>query len=327
MCWGLCSAAGGAGARLEVRASSATADEHRRSAYIGVAAAIVGSIGFSGKPIVIKLAYMHGVDVMTLLALRMLFALPFFLAMALHAGRAPVPLTRRDWLNVLSLGFIGYYVGSYLDLAGLQHISASLGRLILYLYPTLVLLLSAVWLKQRVTRRHLVSLALSYGGIVLVFRSEFSVTGPTHETLIGAALVFSSAVTYAIYLIAGTRMIHKVGSMRFTAYASIAATVFVLATFLGTHDASQLLVPASVYGLTLVLAIFSTVLPLWLMAEGLKRIGANQVSLVACIGPVATIGLAYTFLGEPVTPAQLAGAALVLCGIVIISVKFRPTRG
>jgi drug/metabolite transporter (DMT)-like permease len=322
VCSGPCSAAAGGGANA-VGASPATPDEHRRSTYIGIAAAIVGSIGFSGKPIVIKLAYVHGVDVMTVLALRMLFALPFFLAMALLAGRAPVALTRRDWLNVLGLGFIGYYVGSYLDLAGLQYISASLGRLILYLYPTLVLLLGAVWLKQRVTRRHLVSLALSYGGIVLVFRSEFAVTGPTHETLIGAALVFGSAVTYAVYLIAGTRMIHKVGSMRFTAYASIAATVFVLATFLGTHGASQLVVPAPVYGLTLVLAIFSTVLPLWLMAEGLKRIGANQVSLVACIGPVATIGLAHAFLGEPVTAVQLAGAGLVLCGIVIISLKPR----
>ncbi len=304
--------------------SGATAAAIRRSAYVGTALTIIGSIGFSGKPIIIKLAYQYGVDVMTLLALRMLFAFPFFLAMALYAGRAPIALTRRDWLNVLALGFIGYYVGSYLDLAGLQHISASLGRLILYLYPTVVLLLNAVFFKQRVTRRQLLSLALSYGGIVLVFRSELAVEGPTSATLLGAGLVFASAVSYAIYLIAGARAIQKLGSMRFTAYASIAASAFVVATFLGTHGVSRLVVPGEVYGLTLVLAVASTVLPLWLMAEGLKRIGANQVSLVACIGPLATIGLAHFFLGEPVTGIQIAGAGLVLSGIVIISLRPRP---
>ena len=293
----------------------------RRSAYIGIAFTIVGSIAFSGKPIIIKLAYQYGVDVMTLLALRMLFSLPLFLVMALWAGRAPTPLTRRDWIAVLGLGFIGYYLGSYLDLAGLQYISASLGRLILYLYPTLVLVLGALVLKQRVTARHIVSLVLSYGGIALVFRSELGLEGPLGATLLGAVLVFGGAMTYAVYLVAGARMIHKLGSMRFTAYASISATLFVVATFLATHGPGRLAVPREVYGLTLILAIFSTVLPLWLMAEGLKRIGANQVSLVACIGPVSTIGLAHVFLGEPINSIQLAGAGLVLCGIVVISLK------
>jgi drug/metabolite transporter (DMT)-like permease len=290
-------------------------------AYLGIALTIVGSIAFSGKPIIIKLAYEHGVDVMTLLALRMLFSLPFFAAMALWAGRAPVPLARSDWLAVLGLGFIGYYLGSYLDLAGLQYISASLGRLILYLYPTVVLILGAIVFKQRITRRHLISLALSYGGIVLVFRSELGLSGPLDTTLLGAGLVFGGAVTYAVYLVAGARVIQKLGSMRFTAYGSIAATLFVLATFFATHGPARLVVAREVYGLTLVLAVFSTVLPLWLMAEGLKRIGANQVSLVACIGPIATIALSHVFLGEPVSAVQLAGAGLVLCGIVIITLK------
>lgn len=304
-------------------AGASPAAAARRSAYIGIALTVVGAIGFSGKPIIIKLAYQHGVDVMTLLALRMLFALPFFAAMALYVGLPATVMTRRDWLNVLALGFIGYYIGSYLDLAGLQYISASLGRLILYLYPTIVLVLSAVFLKQRVTVRHVISLALSYSGIALVFHSEIGTTGASGTTLLGAALVFGSAVTYAVYLIAGSRVILTLGSMRFTAYASIAACGFVIATFFGTHGVSQLIVPPEVYGLTLLLAVFSTVLPLWLMAEGLKRIGANQVALVACVGPVATIGLAYLFLGEPVSSVQAIGAGLVLCGIVIISL--RPT--
>lgn len=145
--------------------------------------------------------------------------------------------------------------------------------------------------------------------------------GPLGPTLLGASLVFASAVTYAVYLIAGTQLIRRLGSMRFTAYASISATLFVVATFMGTHGPAQLVVPTELYALTLVLAVFSTVLPLWLMAEGLKRIGANQTSLVACIGPLATMGLAHLFVGEPVTLIQLAGATLVLAGVIIISVK------
>jgi drug/metabolite transporter (DMT)-like permease len=235
-------------------------------------------------------------------------------------------MTVRDWGSVIGLGFIGYYLGSYLDLAGLQYISASLGRLILYLYPTVVLLLSAIFLRQRITARHVASLALSYAGIELVFRSELAVEGASPSMALGAALVFGGGVTYAIYLIAGTRMIRKLGSMRFTAYASLAATAFVVMTFFGTRGVSRLAVPAEVYGLTAVLAVFSTVLPLWLMAEALRRIGATQVSLVACVGPVATIALAHFLLGEPVTPVQLAGAALVLGGIFIISVKPQAER-
>ena len=292
-----------------------------RSAYIGIACTIAGSIAFSGKPVIIKLAYQHDVDTMTLLALRMLFALPFFLAMACWAGSPPESLTRRDWAAVIFLGFIGYYLGSYLDLAGLQFISANLGRLILYLYPTVVLVISALYFKQRITRRHLVSLGLSYGGIVLVFHAESALEGPLSTTMLGAALVFASAVTYAVYLVAGARMIGKLGSMRFTAYASIAASAFVICTFMGTHGPAALAVPNEVYGLVLILAVFSTVVPLWFMAEGLKRIGANQASLVACVGPLSTIALAQAFLGEPVTGVQLAGAVLVLAGVVIISLK------
>jgi len=262
---------------------------------------------------------------MTLLALRMLFALPFFLAMAWWAGALPGSLSRREWFAILALGFVGYYLGSYLDLAGLQYISASLGRLILYLYPTVVLLLGALLLKQRITAKHVVSLVLSYGGIVLVFQSELGSQGALDRVALGAALVFGGGVSYAIYLIAGARLVQKLGSMRFSAYASISASVFVIATFFATHGPASLSVAHEVYALALVLAVFSTVLPMWLVAEGLRRIGANQVSLVACIGPVSTIGIAYVFLGEPITTIQLAGAALVLAGVVIISL--RPQAG
>ena len=292
-----------------------------RNAYLGVACALIGSIGFSGKTVIVKLAYQYDVDVMTLLALRMLFSLPFFLAMAWWAGGGATQMTRRDWLAIIGLGFIGYYLGSYLDLAGLQYVSAGLGRLILYLYPTLVLLLSALFLQLPIRARHLISLALSYIGIALVLHHEVGIGEDLPLMALGAALVFASAVTYAIYLIAGSRVVQKLGSMRFTAYASISATFFVIAHFMTTHGPERLVVAHQVYWLTLVMAVFSTVLPLWLMAEGLRRIGANQVALVACVGPISTIALAHLFLGEPVTVVQLAGAALVLAGVMIISLK------
>jgi len=291
-----------------------------RNTSIGIVCTLIGAVGFSGKTVIVKLAYRYGVDTMTLLALRMLFALPFFLLMAWWAGM-PSALARRDWLRVIGLGFMGYYLGSYLDLAGLQYISAGLGRLILYLYPTLVLAFSALFLKTRVGRRELVSLALSYGGIVIVFGTEMKYGGELSTIALGGVLVFGSAVTYAAYLVAGSSLVRKLGSMRFTSYASIAASCFVLGTFFAMRGADALAVPHEVYGLAVILSVFSTVLPLWFMAEGLKRIGANQASLVACIGPVATIAFASMFLGEPVTAVQSAGAAFVLAGVMIISLK------
>jgi drug/metabolite transporter (DMT)-like permease len=294
-----------------------------RSAYIGVACVLIGSVGFSGKAVIVKLAYQYPVDVMTLLALRMICALPLFVAMAMGSGWSGVgtKLTRNDWLAIVGLGFIGYYLGSYLDFAGLQYISAGLGRLILYLYPTLVLILSALFLGQAIRTRHLLSLALSYGGIVLVFYEQMGLGGDHHALLLGGGLVFASAATYAVYLLAGSRVVLKLGSMRFTAYTSIAACGFVIAHFMITHGPSALEVPHQVYWLAMVMAVFSTVLPLWLMAEGLRRIGANQAALVGCIGPISTIVFARIFLDEAVSAAQLVGAVLVLAGVMIISVR------
>ena len=296
----------------------------RRGAWIGVACALAGSIAFSGKPVLVKAAYVHGIDTTTLLTLRMLFAAPLFTLMALWAGRMTEKVTRREIAALTGLGFLGYYLGSFLDLAGLQHVSAGFGRLILYLNPTLVLLLSAVFLKQPLSGRHLLSLALSYAGIALVFSDEARLGDDLGLTALGAALVFGSAVTYAVYLVTGSRLVHKFGSMRFTAYASLIATGFVFAHFLATRPLEALRAGQEVYLLVAVLAVFSTVLPLWLMAEGLRRIGASQVSLIGCIGPVATLAFAAMFLGERVGVIQLAGALLVLAGVLIISIRPRP---
>ncbi len=298
----------------------------QRGALIGIACALSGSMAFSLKPVLVKAAYQYGVDTTVLLTLRMLFAAPLFALMAWWAGRPEVALTRREILGIVALGFLGYYLGSFLDLAGLQYISAGFGRLILYLYPTLVLLLSAVFLKQPLQRQQLLSLGLSYAGIALVFGAEARLGDRLDLAALGALLVFCSAVTYAVYLVAGSRLVHKFGSMRFTAYASLIATGFVLAHFLALRPPQALRVAHEVYGIVAVLAVFATVLPLWLMAEGLKRIGANQLSLVGCVGPLATMAFAWAFLDEAVTPVQLAGAVLVLGGVLIISLKPQAAR-
>lgn len=297
------------------------AEQNRRDAWIGIACVLAGSIAFSGKPVLVKAAYQYGVDTMTLLALRMLFAAPLFILMAWWAGRPAVAFTAREIAGIVALSFLGYYLGSFLDLAGLQYISAGFGRLILYLYPTLVLLMSAVFLQQPLRGRPLVSLGLSYAGIALVFSAEAQLGDSLPLTVWGAMLVFGSAVTYAIYLVAGSRLVHKFGAMRFSAYASLIATGFVIAHFLAIRPLQALVVAHEVYTLVAILAVFATVLPLWLMAEGLKRIGANQVSLVGCVGPLATMVFAWMFLGEAMTLVQLAGAALVLAGVLIITLK------
>lgn len=297
--------------------------QNRRSAYIGIACVVLGSIAFSAKPVIVKAAYQYDVDTVTLLALRMLFSAPLFLLMAWWAGRPAVAFSRRDIASIIALGFLGYYLASFLDLAGLQYISAGFGRLILYLYPTLVLLMSAAFLKQPLRIPQLVSLGLSYAGIALVFSAEARLGDDLGLAVWGAILVFGSAAAYATYLVAGSQLVHKFGTMRFSAYASLIATGFVMAHFMAIHPAHALVVAQEVYVLMAVLAVFATVVPMLLMAEGLKRIGANQVSLVGCIGPLATLAFAWSFLGETVTLVQLAGAALVLGGVLIISLKPR----
>jgi drug/metabolite transporter (DMT)-like permease len=299
--------------------------QSRRNAWIGIACVLAGSVAFSAKPVLVKAAYQNGIDTMSLLALRMLFAAPLFLLMAWWAGRPAVAFTAREIAGIVFLGFLGYYLGSFLDLAGLQYISAGFGRLILYLYPTLVLLMSAAFLQQPLRGRQLVSLGLSYAGIALVFSAEAQLGASLPLTIWGALLVFGSAVTYATYLVAGSRLVHKFGSMRFSAYASLIATGFVIAHFMAIRPLQALVVVPEVYVLVAVLAVFATVLPLWLMAEGLKRIGANQVSLVGCVGPLATMAFAWMFLGEAMTLVQLAGAALVLAGVLIITLKPQAT--
>ena len=283
--------------------------------------AIAGVVCFSLRPILIKLAYGYVVDPITLLALRMIFSLPFFLAAAAWVGRDAkhAPVGARDAWAIGALGFVGYYFSSFADFLGLQYISAGLGRLILFVYPTLVVLLSVVFLRKRPTAREVTALGVTYSGIALVMAN--AAAGANANLVLGAALCFASAAGYAVYLVASSQVVQRVGSMRFAAYAMSVASAFCILQFLLLRPLSALQLPGKVYGLAVAMALLSTVLPIFITTEALKRIGASQVALFGALGPVTTLFFGWLGLDEIMTPVQLAGAALVLAGVVLVTLK------
>jgi drug/metabolite transporter (DMT)-like permease len=289
---------------------------------LGALLAVFGVLGFSFKAILIKLAYRWApVDPVALLTLRLLYSAPFFMLMAWWSGRAPGAkrITARDARLLIGLGFIGYYLSSLLDFLGLQYISASLERLVLFLYPTIVIVLSAIFLAQPITRRAVAALALSYGGIALAVFHDVRITGDPHAIALGSALVFASAIGYAIYLVGASSIIGRLGSSRFIAWAMLAATAFISLQFASTRPLSALAVPRAVHGLALAMAFFCTVLPTWMIAESIRRIGASTSSLVGSLGPMFTIGFGALILGEPVNLLQMIGVVLVLGGVMLVS--------
>ena len=288
-----------------------------RAVWPGLLLATLGAIAFSGKAIIIKLAYRHGVDAVTLITYRMLFALPMFLLLAWWAGRGKPPLTRRDKLAVLGLGFSGYYLASFLDFAGLAYISASLERLILYLNPTIVLLLALIVFKRKVTRRQLIALAVSYCGVLLVFGHEVTLVG-SHVAL-GAALVFGSAVSYAVYLVYSGEEVKRLGALRLTGLATTVACVLCIVQFLLLRPMSALLVAPEVIWLSVLNATVCTFAPVLMVMMAIERIGATVVAQTGMIGPMSTILMGVLILGEPFTVWVAAGTLLVLVGIWLLA--------
>jgi drug/metabolite transporter (DMT)-like permease len=300
--------------------SSAPAGASAASRFTtGLMLAAAGSVLFSAKAIVVKLAYRHGVDAETLIALRMLFSVPFFALTLWWASRGAAPLTRQQHLRIVVIGLLGYYAASYLDFLGLQYITAGLERLILYLNPTIVLLLSAVFLAKRIVRLDWIALALCYGGILLVFVHDVRLEGD--RVALGATLVFLSAICYAAYLVLSGELVQKVGAIRLTSYAMVVATIAVLVQFALVRPLANLAQPAPVLWLSVINGLLCTVLPVFATMLAVARIGAGNASIMAMVGPVSTIVLAYLFLGEAITGWQLAGTALVLAGVFVLSRK------
>ena len=279
---------------------------------------MAGAIAFSGKAIIVKLAYRYGVDAVTLIMLRMLFALPLFVALAWWAGRGKAALTARDWRVVGLLGFSGYYLASFLDFWGLQYISANLERLIQYLGPTLVLLLGRVLFKRRVVPRQMLALGLSYAGVALVFGAELQLEG-TH-TALSAALVFASTASYALYLVYSGEEVKRLGALRLTGLATSVACLLCIAQFVLLRPlTSALEVAPPVLWLSLLNATLCTFAPVLMVMMAIERIGAPMASQAGMIGPLSTIAMSVWILGEAFTATIAAGTLLVLAGIWLLA--------
>ncbi|MGZ5586810.1 MAG: DMT family transporter [Methylobacter sp.] len=306
--------------------SESVIPQNNRQAIFGYLFVLLGAFGFSAKAVLVKLAYSysHELDVITLMVLRMAISLPFFLAVALWSANDSARtndmqrLSGQDWLMIFGLGLLGYYIASFLDFAGLQYISASLERLILFLYPTIVVLFTAALQRQVINRHQVLALALSYAGMVLVFVDNMAPMASS-GLLLGSALVLASAIAYAFFLMGSGMMVKRIGSTRFTAYSMTVACLATGLHFTIQHGDELLSLPVNVYWLALIMAIFSTVLPAFLMNAGIRRIGAGSASIISSAGPISTMGLAFLLLGETLTSAQLAGTALVLVGVYVIS--------
>lgn len=288
---------------------------------VGFLLTLLGAVLFSTKAIIVKLAFgATHTDALTLLTLRMVFALPFYVAIALFiAGKKTnVRLTRPQWLWVIAIGMLGYYVSSLLDFMGLQHISAGLERLILFLYPSFVVFLNAVFFKQRITNIQKWALLLTYLGIATAYVGEMTIDTSRQGFYLGSLLVFLCAVTYSIYIAGSARLIPAVGATKFTAYAMLAATAGIFSHFAIAGQGEVLAASRALWGYGLGLAILSTVLPSLLISQGLKRIGANNVAIISGIGPISTIAQAHFFLHEPIFAAQIGGTMLVVAGVLLL---------
>ncbi len=279
--------------------------------------AVLGAIAFSGKAIIVKLAYRHGVDSVTLLMLRMAFALPVFLAMAWWASRGQAKLPARDWAGIALLGGCGYYLSSFLDFLGLQYITASLERLILYLNPTLVLLLGWALYGRKVGRAQVLAMAVSYSGILLVFAHEVSFQG-TH-TAIGALLCLASAMLYSVYLVYSGEMVKRIGPMRLVGLASSVACLCCIAQFLVLRPLSAVHVGPEVLWLSVLNALACTVVPVLLVMMAIERLGAGLTAQTGMVGPLSTLLLGALILDEPLNAWIVAGTALVLGGVYLVS--------
>jgi len=291
--------------------------------YGGVLLAFVGAICFSTKAIFVKLAYRDTtVDAISLLALRMIFSLPFFIvsAYAFSSKRTNVKFTIRQWISVAIIGCLGYYVSSLLDFLGLQYVTAGIERLILFVYPTLVMLMSSLVFKERIKPIQWTALVITYLGLFIAFFSEADFRSVQGENFIfGSALIFICAFTYAAYIVGSGRLVPLVGAAKFNSYAMSFASFGVLLHFYISSDLSLFHFTVAEYGYGILMAILSTVIPSYLVVAGIKRIGSDNAAIVGSIGPISTLILAYFFLEEPISIFQIIGTIMILFGVLLVS--------
>jgi drug/metabolite transporter (DMT)-like permease len=302
-----------------------TSQKHKIS-LTGFIITFLGAILFSTKAIIVKKAFAGtSADALTLLTLRMIFSLPFYIAVAVFSSRKKEnnALTRKQWMYVIGLGFIGYYLSSYLDFVGLQYISAGLERLILFLYPTFAVLVNSFFFKQQITRVQKIALILTYIGIGIAYYAELSVDANNPNFLFGSLMVFLCAVTFSFYLVGSGRIIPIIGATKFTAYAMLCATAGIFLHFTLAGNIQTLNTGTGLWWYGILLAIVATVIPSFMTSNGLRRIGSNNVAIISSIGPVSTILQAHFILGEKMLVEQVIGTLLVIIGVLLIGWKTR----
>ncbi len=279
--------------------------------------ALTAAVLFSSKAVLIKLSYEYEVDRLTILTLRLGFAFPIYLLINTFRSKKEdqKSVTSKDWMLIIFLGFIGYYISSYLDFWGLQYISAGLERLILFVYPTITTILAALILKKKITTKQIIAIAIAYFGIFISFQDNMD---GNENIWMGGLLVFLSAVTYAFYLVGADKLIPKYGATRFTSYCMIVSCLVVFIHFALEQPSDIFNLSWEVYGLGFILSIFCTVLPTYMIGEAIKRIGASSTSILSTAGPVSVIFIAYVVLGEPITIIQIAGTVVVIVGIIYL---------
>ncbi len=289
--------------------------------FIGFAIALSGAIMFSTKAIIVKLAFANtNVDAITLLSIRMLFSLPFYIGIAFFAANkeGSTKLSYKQWGYIMALGLLGYYASSLFDFIGLQYISAGLERLILFLYPTFSVLLNTFLFKSKLNKKQIVALFLTYAGIGLAYYGELKIDTQNPNFFYGSFMVFLCAITYSIYLVGTGKLVQQVGATKYTAYAMLFATIGVFIHFISTKSIGTFHFTPSLVGYGVALAIIATVIPSFMISNAMKRIGSNNVSIITSIGPVSTIIQAYIILGEQIFVEQIVGTSLVLVGVLLI---------
>lgn len=288
---------------------------------MAIMAAIAGVILFSSKAILVKKAYNYNIDTISLLLLRMAFALPFYVIIAFIQGikQKSNKILAKDYFSLITLGIIGYYFASYLDFEGLNYITASLERLILFIYPSLVVIISAIFLKKAISYQQKLAVIITYIGIFIAFYKYIDIEEPGSNLPLGAGLIFGSALSYAIYLVGSGSLIPRIGAVKFTSYVMIISCLAVLIHFAIKEDSKVLNHTNEVYYLSIAMAVLCTIIPSYLLSAAINEIGSSNVAIIGSIGPISTIILAYIFLGESIGAYQFTGTAIVILGVLLIA--------
>jgi len=298
----------------------------KKTFIYGVLIGILGIVLFSSKAVLVKLAYNYKVDVISILLLRMLFSFPFYVIIAyLYRKKSTgVEVKKNDYVWIVFFGFVGYYLASYFDFVGLTYIKASLERIILFLYPTIVILLNKFFLKQPITKIQMGAIGLTYLGIVIAFWDEVAISAT--DAYLGGFFILLSAITYASYLVGSGWLIPKFGVIKFTAYAMLVSCFCVFIHYAITSNIDVFSFSWQVYFLGFLIAVFATVIPSFLVSASIKMISSSNFAIIAGVGPISTVILAAIFLNEKLTLLQLFGALVVIVGILLVSVKKKKTE-